>query len=73
MPKVSVYLSDELYAAARSRGLSLSALTRSAVEQALTASVRQDWIARMADLPRAGGPVLDTGGLLSEVREEFGS
>jgi post-segregation antitoxin (ccd killing protein) len=73
MPKVSVYLSDELYAAARSRGLSLSVLTRSAVEQALAASARQDWVARMAALPPADGPVLDTGDLLGGVREEFGS
>jgi post-segregation antitoxin (ccd killing protein) len=73
MPKVSVYLSDELYAAVRSRGLSLSSLTRSAVQQALADSGRQEWIARMAAVPRAGGPAVDTGRLLAEVREEFGS
>lgn len=73
MPKVSVYLPDDLYREVRARHLPLSALTQSAVEQALRASDRQDWVARVRSRPPRQDPVIDTSQLMAEVREEFGA
>lgn len=47
MPKVSGYLSDEMYAAARSRDLALSALLQGAVEAALEDADRRRWVDRL--------------------------
>ena len=72
MPKVSVYLPDDLYRAAQERKLPLSALTQQAVEQALRKSELKEWVARM----RARAPLtdveIDTEAVLDEVRAEFG-
>lgn len=72
MPKVSVYLPDDLYRAAQERKLPLSTLTQEAVERALRSSELQEWVARMRALPRPAGLVIDSAALLDEVREEFG-
>jgi post-segregation antitoxin (ccd killing protein) len=72
MPKVSVYLPDDLYRAAQERKLPLSALTQEAVERALRTSERKEWVARMRALPRPGDLVIDSAALLDEVRAEFG-
>jgi len=72
MPKVSVYLPDDLYREVRARHLPLSALTQAAVEQALRASDRQAWVARIRSRPPRQNRVLDTADLMAEVREEFG-
>ena len=72
MPKVSVYLPDELYERVRSQGLSMSAVTQSALEQQLTSVVNDSWIDRMATTaPRLCRPV-HTAELLDAVRDEFG-
>jgi post-segregation antitoxin (ccd killing protein) len=73
MPKVSVYLSDELYERARQQGLSLSSLTQAAVERELAASANAGWIARARDRPPRFRGRVDTTELLDEVREEFGA
>ncbi len=72
MPKVSVYLPDELYREARMRQLPLSALVQEAVERALRNSDRQEWVARVRSRPRRHDSDIDTALLLSSVREEFG-
>jgi post-segregation antitoxin (ccd killing protein) len=73
MPKVSVYLPDELYRAAQERKLPLSALTQDAVERALRTSDRQEWVARVrARQPRTDATV-DSAALLDDVRSEFGT
>lgn len=72
MPKVSVYLPDELYQAAQARKLPLSALTQQAVEQALRNSDRRDWVARVQARPRRCTAVVDVGALLDRVRSELG-
>ena len=72
MPKVSVYLPDELYREARMRQLPLSSLVREAVERALRNSDRQEWVARVRSRPRRHDGAIDTALLLSSVREEFG-
>lgn len=73
MPKVSVYLPDDLYGAARARGLPISALAQRAIRQALDASVTDDWVRQI----RARGPrildELDTLTALDETRDEFGA
>jgi post-segregation antitoxin (ccd killing protein) len=72
MPKVSIYLPDDLYQDARAHGLPLSAVAQSAIESALTAAHTSDWVARVrARPPRRHGPV-DTSELLGAVQDEFG-
>ena len=73
MPKVSVYLPEELYRAAQERKLPLSALTQAAVEQALRTSDLEEWVSRVRARPRRCGTRIDTAALLDEVREEFGT
>ncbi len=72
MPKVSVYLPDDLYRAAQARKLPLSALTQDAVERALRTSDRKEWVSRMRARPRPGDMGIDSAELLDEVRAEFG-
>jgi post-segregation antitoxin (ccd killing protein) len=72
MPKVSVYLPDELYRAAQERKLPLSALTQAAVERALRTSELDEWVQRVRALKRPEGLLIDSAALLAEVREEFG-
>ena len=72
MPKVSVYLPDELYREARMRQLPLSSLVREAVERALRNSDRQEWVVRVRSRPRRHDGAIDTALLLSFVREEVG-
>lgn len=72
-PKVSVYLSDDLYQAARQRGLVLSTLTQEAVAHAL-ADANADWIerARTRAERRSSEPSIDMATLMSAVRADFG-
>jgi post-segregation antitoxin (ccd killing protein) len=73
MPKVSVYLPDELYRRARERGLKLSALTQAAIEEQLAADPNGAWVRRVsARSPRCETPI-DTAALLDDVRDEFGA
>lgn len=72
MPKVSVYLPDDLYRAAQERKLSLSALTQEAVERAVRTSERKEWVARMRARAPLTDVVIDTEAVMDEVREEFG-
>lgn len=70
MPKVSIYLSDELYRAARERGLSVSSVAQRALEGALRVDVNRAWVARARARPAQ--PPIDTTELMAEVREDFG-
>lgn len=72
MPKVSVYLPDDLYRRARDRGLKLSALTQAAVEEALGDRPNERWIEEVTVRPaRVREQQVDTSALLSDVRDEF--
>ena len=72
MPKVSVYLPDELYREARERDLSISMLTQRALREAIDDHRNRAWIRRARE--RTGGPrTVDTARLLDEVRDEFGA
>lgn len=73
MPKVSVYLPDELYRAAREQGLSISTLTQRAVQEALREQATNRWIDAVRSRPARVRTVLDTTAALDEAREEFGA
>jgi post-segregation antitoxin (ccd killing protein) len=73
MPKVSVYLPDELYRRARERGLKLSALTQAALEEALRDDANGPWIDAQRQRPRRVTSDFDTTELLGAVRDEFGA
>lgn len=73
MPKVSVYLPDELYRAAREQGLSISTLTQWAVQEALREQATNRWIDAVRSRPTRVHTVLDTTAVLDEAREEFGA
>lgn len=72
MPKVSVYLSDDLYVEARAQGLSLSTLAQNAVEQALRAA-RTEWVQRVRSRPPRVTRPIDTKAALDAAREELGA
>jgi hypothetical protein len=76
MPKVSIYLPDDLYREARDRRLPLSALAQEAIEVALRRGRTDAWVAQVrARSPRRppGSAPIDTAELLDRVREDFGS
>lgn len=73
MPKVSVYLSDDLYRQARERELPISALAQEAIEQALRRASLDDWIDHERSRPPRATQVIDTSRLVEQVRDEFGT
>lgn len=73
MPKVSVYLPDELYRQARDRELPLSALAQEAIERALRRASLDDWIAHERARPPRTTQVVDAARLLEEIRDGFGT
>jgi post-segregation antitoxin (ccd killing protein) len=74
MPKVSVYLPDDLYRAARDEDLSISALTQEAVRTALRRRRTRQWVARVRQRPpRVASADVDTGAVMDRVRDEFGA
>jgi post-segregation antitoxin (ccd killing protein) len=73
MPKVSVYLPDDLYREAKAKGLPISALAQEAIERALRDNELQEWVAEARARPRRTHPIVDTTELMDEVREEFGA
>ncbi|MEX2620766.1 MAG: type II toxin-antitoxin system CcdA family antitoxin [Egibacteraceae bacterium] len=73
MPKVSVYLPDELYRQAREHDLPLSALAQEAIERALRRCALNAWIAHERSRAPRTTRAVDTPRLIAEVREEFGA
>lgn len=73
MPKVSVYLPDELYRRAREQGIKLSAVTQAALERELARDPNAAWVAGVRDREPRVHHEVDTGRLLAEVRDEFGA
>jgi len=72
MPKVSIYLPDELYARAKARDLPLSKLVQRAIEAALARDANAAWIERMRSRPRGIATVIDTTAVMDEVKDEWG-
>lgn len=73
MPKVSVYLPDDLYAAAREQGLPISTLAQQAIEGALRAKRTDEWVARVRSRPARVSERLDTSAAIDAARDEFGA
>lgn len=73
MPKVSVYLPDELYRQARERQLPISSLAQEAIEAALRRQTNERWVAVERARPRRQGPPVDIERLMDDVRSEFGA
>lgn len=73
MPKVSIYLPDELYRRAREHGLKLSALTQAAVERELDREPNAAWLQNVAARPPRCDRVIDTAAVLDVVRDDFGA
>lgn len=73
MPKVSVYLPDDLYREAKAKGLPISTLAQEAIERALREDELQEWVAKARARPRRTHAIVDTAALMDEVREEFGA
>lgn len=71
MPKVSVYLPDELYRRARELRLPVSALTQAAIQREIERDPNADWIERVRDRPARSGAELETSELMAAVREDF--
>jgi post-segregation antitoxin (ccd killing protein) len=73
MPKVTVYLPDDLYREARTRGLPISTLAQEALQAALRRGRTDQWIARVRARPTRLDRAIDTSAAVADVREEFGS
>jgi hypothetical protein len=72
MPKVSVYLPDDLYEAARKHDLPISALAQGAIRDALAKNRNAEWIERMRKRPVILRRDIDISKLMDEVRDEVG-
>jgi post-segregation antitoxin (ccd killing protein) len=72
MPKISVYLPDDLYRLAREHNLPLSAVAQRAIETELKAASTDRWVAAVRARPRRHCGDIRTAELLDEVRDEFG-
>lgn len=73
MPKVSVYLPDELYAEVRRHDLPISAIAQEALSAALRATANADWINRAQQRPVRADLVYAPAELMSEVDADFGA
>jgi post-segregation antitoxin (ccd killing protein) len=72
MPKVSVYVPDDLYDAVRRHGIPVSTVAQAALEAAVAMKANRTWADRARERPVR--PVMvDTSALLAEVRDEFGT
>jgi post-segregation antitoxin (ccd killing protein) len=73
MPKVSVYLPDELYRSARDHGLPISTLAQRAIEAALQSQATDGWVSRVRARSRRHFVEIDSAATIAEAREEFGT
>lgn len=73
MPKVSIYLPDDLYRRAKEHDLPISKLTQEAIVEALEGRRNEEWIARMRERLPGRARTFDTSSLMDEVAEDFGA
>jgi post-segregation antitoxin (ccd killing protein) len=71
MPKVSVYLPDDLYQRARESGLKLSAVTQAAVRAELDRHPNARWVEAVRHRQPRVEREIDSSRLLADVRDEF--
>lgn len=72
MPKVSIYLSDDLYRRAKEERLPLSSIAQDAIEAALRHRHNEAWIERMRRRPQLARKDYDISEIMAEVRDELG-
>lgn len=72
MPKVSVYLSQELYDRAKENSLPISTLAQKAIESALRRDTNAAWIERIRARPPLTAHQIDTRAVMDEVKDEWG-
>lgn len=73
MPKVSVYLPDDLYRAAQDQGLPVSSLAQEAIARELRRRRNEEWIAAVRRRAPRCREAVDTPDLMDQVRAEFGA
>lgn len=73
MPKVSVYLSDDLYRRAKEQALPLSTIAQEAIETALRRDSIAEWIERVRAMQPVTTTDIDTQAAMDEVRGEWGT
>lgn len=73
MPKISVYLPQDLYEQAKASSLPISSIAQEAIESALRRDDVNHWVERMRKQPPSTVPEFDMSDLMDEVRGEFGA
>lgn len=71
MARVNVYLPDDLADRARSAGLNVSAVARSALEAQLSADATTEWLERVAALPATAIEHRDVLAAIDAARDEL--
>jgi post-segregation antitoxin (ccd killing protein) len=71
MPKVSVYVPDDLYAAVRKHRIPISAVAQHALEAEVRRHANVDWVAGVRARPPRVQTEIDTAALIDDVRSEF--
>lgn len=72
MPKVSVYVPDDLYAAVRKHRIPISTVAQHALEAEVRRQANVDWVAGVRARPPRVHVDVDTAALIDDVRDEFG-
>lgn len=72
MPKVNVYVPDEMYAELRRRDLPISQIAQRAFSTELAKASNSEWIARARKRPLRR-TAITTEDLMSAARDDFGS
>ncbi len=73
MPRVNIYLPDDLAAEAKEAGLNVSQVAQDALRKQLKTKKTAEWVARVQKLPPTGVTHEEVMDALSAVREEMGS
>lgn len=72
MPKLSVYLSDEVYGEVRKYDIPVSSVAQTALQAEVVRRANGEWIERARRRPMRAEPI-DTSTVIDEVRNEFGT
>lgn len=73
MPKISIYVPDDLYAELRRQNLPISTLAQDAFRDALDSRHNREWIARARQRPARSSSAVGTAEIIAAVRDEFGA
>ncbi len=73
MPRVNIYLPDDLAAEAKEAGLNVSRVAQDALRKQLNRKRTADWVTRIQKLPATGVTHEEVMGALGAAREEMGA